>query len=132
MHALQKQVGGRVRELREKRGLSQEALAEACNLHRTYVGLIERGERNLTLGTIEVIAAALEVPVSELFVGIKQAMIGKRRSPKKAVTVFDDLSAHISVLRKVILDAELTDARRYDALFKAHRKNRIPIPTETD
>ena len=59
--------GRRVRELRKARGLSQEALALACDLDRTYIGGVERGERNVSLVNIEKIAGALDVPVSELF-----------------------------------------------------------------
>ncbi len=57
----------RIRELRTERKWSQEDLAEACGLHRTYVGDVERGERNVSVDNIEKIAKALEVPVSELF-----------------------------------------------------------------
>ena len=56
-----------VRELRTKRGLSQEALASACGLDRTYIGGVERGERNISLVNIHKIADALHVPVRELF-----------------------------------------------------------------
>jgi transcriptional regulator with XRE-family HTH domain len=59
--------GQRVRELRTEKGLSQESLALACDLDRTYIGGIERGERNVSLVNIEKIAAALRVPVRELF-----------------------------------------------------------------
>jgi len=59
--------GQRVRELRTAKGLSQEALALACDLDRTYIGGIERGERNVSLINIQKIAAALGVPVKELF-----------------------------------------------------------------
>lgn len=59
--------GRNVREVREKKGLSQEELAEECGLHRTYIGGIERGERNVGLLNILRIAAALSVPVSSLF-----------------------------------------------------------------
>lgn len=59
--------GLRVRQLREQRGLSQEALAELAGLHRTYVSSIERGQRNVGLDNILRLAAALDVPASSLF-----------------------------------------------------------------
>jgi transcriptional regulator with XRE-family HTH domain len=64
---LQEHFGERVRELRKEKGLSQEALALACNLDRTYIGGVERGERNISLLNIHKVAAALGVPVKELF-----------------------------------------------------------------
>lgn len=60
--------GDRVRALRNDRGLSQEKLAELSGLHRTYVSSVERGERNIALDNIHELAAALDVPVTELFV----------------------------------------------------------------
>jgi ribosome-binding protein aMBF1 (putative translation factor) len=63
---IQKHFGERVRELRKQKGLSQEALALACNLDRTYIGGVERGERNISLINIYGIATALEVPPSAL------------------------------------------------------------------
>jgi transcriptional regulator with XRE-family HTH domain len=62
--------GGRLRKLRKVRGLSQEALAGLCDLDRTYIGGIERGERNVSLRNIEVIAKALGLSVSELTRGL--------------------------------------------------------------
>ena len=59
--------GERVRELRRVRGLSQEALAEHAGLHRTYVGSVERGERNVSLDNIHALADALEVAAPDLF-----------------------------------------------------------------
>ncbi|MGD8497265.1 MAG: helix-turn-helix transcriptional regulator [Chromatiales bacterium] len=56
----------RVRMLRQDRGWSQEDLAEASGLHRTYVGGIERAERNCTLEVLACLAEALEVSLSEL------------------------------------------------------------------
>ena len=55
-----------MRTYRKRHGLSQEALADACDLHRTYIGSIERCERNVTLSTLEVLAEALNVSVPEL------------------------------------------------------------------
>lgn len=59
--------GKRVREFRKEKGLSQEQLAFKANLHRTYIGMIERAEKNITLVNIEKIANALEVDIKELF-----------------------------------------------------------------
>ena len=58
--------GKRVRELRKSRGYSQEAFAARCELDRTYIGGIERGERNVALRNIESIAKALNITISEL------------------------------------------------------------------
>lgn len=64
---LQKRVGTNVRAYRRAAGLSQEALADQLEFHRTYMGGIERGERNLTLRSLERIAERLGVdPVSLL------------------------------------------------------------------
>lgn len=65
--AIKAAFGQRVRELRAEKGLSQEALALACDLDRTYIGGIERGERNVSLINIQKIATALGVPVREMF-----------------------------------------------------------------
>lgn len=63
--------GLRVRRLRKANGFSQEAFAAHCGMDRTYVGSIERGERNVSLRNIEIIAKALEVSISELMQGIE-------------------------------------------------------------
>jgi transcriptional regulator with XRE-family HTH domain len=60
------QFGDRVREIRKQKGLSQEELSFKANLHRTYIGMIERAEKNITLLNIEKIANALEVDISDL------------------------------------------------------------------
>jgi len=58
--------GKRVRKERTRLGLSQEELANRAGVHRTYVGMIERAEKNITLGNIEKIAKALEISVDNL------------------------------------------------------------------
>ena len=66
--------GGRLRELRMAKGYSQERLAEMAALHWTYVGGIERGERNPTLINIEKLAVALDISLSDLFLFIPISM----------------------------------------------------------
>ena len=60
------QFGKRVREERLKKGLSQEGLAELAEVHRTYIGMIERAEKNITLLNIEKIANALSIEIHDL------------------------------------------------------------------
>ncbi|MGI8586552.1 MAG: helix-turn-helix transcriptional regulator [Chloroflexia bacterium] len=62
-----KRLGLRVRELRYARGWSQEELASQCGLHRTYVGAVERGERNISVLNLLRISSSLGVSVNELF-----------------------------------------------------------------
>lgn len=64
---VRQRFGDRVRELRSAQGYSQESFAAECDLHRTYVGGIETGRRNVSLVNIEKIAKALGVPIRELF-----------------------------------------------------------------
>ena len=59
--------GNRVREIRKEKNLSQEELAHKANLHRTYIGMIERAEKNITLINIEKIANALDIEINKLF-----------------------------------------------------------------
>lgn len=61
-----KQFGTRVRDERTKRGISQERLGELAKVHRTYIGMIERAEKNITLTNMEKIARALGKKVSDL------------------------------------------------------------------
>lgn len=68
-YRLQKIVAKNVKEKRLRLGLSQEELADICGYHRTYIGSIERGERNITLSTLEAVAQALEVSPEELVLG---------------------------------------------------------------
>lgn len=63
-----KRFGLTIKRLREKKGISQEKLGEISDLHRTYIGMIERAEKNVTLKSIEKLAKALEMEISEIFV----------------------------------------------------------------
>ena len=60
------EFGNRVREERLRKGLSQEDLAFRSGLHRTYIGMIERAEKNITLVNILKISNALEIPIHEI------------------------------------------------------------------
>ena len=67
MSDIAKAVGQRIRNYRTKKGLSQEKLAELSGCHPTYIGQLERGEKNATLESIERITAALGISLSKLF-----------------------------------------------------------------
>lgn len=64
--SLRSTLAENVRNFRKRHGYSQETLADYCELHRTYIGSIERGERNVSLSTLEVLARAFGVSVPEL------------------------------------------------------------------
>lgn len=66
MASLLEKFGNRVRNEREKRGISQERLGQLAKVHRTYIGMIERGEKNITLLNIEKVAKALNLRIREL------------------------------------------------------------------
>ncbi|WP_010492980.1 helix-turn-helix domain-containing protein [Paenibacillus elgii] len=62
-----KSIGARIRDLRKERGMSQESLGEKGGFHYSYIGQIERGEKNIALLNLVKIATALEVSVTQLF-----------------------------------------------------------------
>lgn len=68
IQSARERLARRLRALRAEKGLSQEALAELADLHRTYVGSIERRERNVSIDNVERLAAALEVDIVDLLV----------------------------------------------------------------
>jgi len=70
MAEIAKTVGERIRAYRTKVGLSQEGLAEKAGLHSTYIGQLERGEKNATLESVEKVARALNVSFETLFMHI--------------------------------------------------------------
>lgn len=65
--ARRRAFGDEIRAQRKAQGLSQEQLADLAGMHRTYIGSVERGERNLSLDSIYALASALRIHVSELF-----------------------------------------------------------------
>lgn len=70
LRALQERFGSKCRELRVATGLSQEAFARRAGIDRTYYSSIETGSRNVTLGTMSQIAAALDITMSDLLEGV--------------------------------------------------------------
>ena len=70
MQSILEALGTRIRELRTKKGWSQEAFADSCGINRSHMGEIERGETNLTFGTLYSISQRLGISVSVLFKGI--------------------------------------------------------------
>ena len=81
MSDLAKILGQRIRNYRTAKGLSQEKLAELAGCHPTYIGQIERGEKNATIESMEKIATALQISLSTLFEKIGQATDGTRDIP---------------------------------------------------
>lgn len=67
MSEISKLIGQRIRNYRTHQKLSQEKLAELSGCHPTYIGQVERGEKNATLESIEKIASALNIPLAQLF-----------------------------------------------------------------
>ncbi len=61
-----RELGYRIRDLRQAQGLTQEDLAQRCSLHRTFIGSVERGERNLSILNLRLIAKKLKCKLSEL------------------------------------------------------------------
>jgi transcriptional regulator with XRE-family HTH domain len=70
MDEFQTQLGLRIRRLREKRGFTQESFADACGLHRNFMGSVERGRQNLTLKSLGIIAKGLGTTMSKLLSGL--------------------------------------------------------------
>jgi transcriptional regulator with XRE-family HTH domain len=65
-------LGKRIRELRLKRGYSQEAFADLCGVHRTFMGTVERGESNISFANLVKISTALGVTLSEMLSGLEK------------------------------------------------------------
>lgn len=70
MQAIQRKLGANVRVLRQKKGWSQDVFADKTGLHRAHIGEIERGESNVTLQTLKILADTLDVRIVDLVKGL--------------------------------------------------------------
>ena len=84
MSDIAKIIGQRIRNYRTQKGLSQEKLAELAGCHPTYIGQLERGEKNATLESVEKIASAMDISLSEIF-----DKLGKSGSNNIAAKCYD-------------------------------------------
>ena len=84
MSDIAKIIGQRIRNYRTQKGLSQEKLDELAGCHPTYIGQLERGEKNATLESVEKIASAMDISLSELF-----DKLGKSGSNNIAAKCYD-------------------------------------------
>ena len=88
MSDIAKVLGQRIRNYRTSNGLSQEKLAELSGCHPTYIGQIERGEKNATIESVEKISAALNVSLSKLFEKLGAQDDGTRNIPLECYEFF--------------------------------------------
>ena len=76
-------IGHRLKAYREQKKMSQERLSELAGCHPTYIGQLERGEKNATLETVWKVSKALGVPLSQLFENIEENEQGEQSIPSK-------------------------------------------------
>ncbi len=119
MENLLRSLGERIRKLRAEQGYSQERFAEVCGVHRTYMGHLERGEKNVSLASLAKVADALAITLSELFSGVQQQApsavnrASQRTQPKKLARassakqtldrIFEELQLERETLRQTVL-----------------------------
>jgi two-component system response regulator len=118
---VKKEFGAVIKTRRTRLGLSQEALAERADLHRTYVTDIERGTRNLTLESISKLAGALGVTLSDLFRAIDAAAAGEGAAA--SLPVISNNPVDLLLVEDSSQDVELT----LEAFKRAKMTNRIHI-----
>ncbi len=107
MNEIIKTVGERLKHCRMRKGLSQEQLAEKCGLHPTYIGQVERGEKNATIESIWKIANALELPLEVLFEKLVGDGTRTESLPSKAYDIVDALPEEDQELILTILSCIL-------------------------
>jgi len=107
MSNIAKAVGQRIRNYRTQKGLSQEKLAELSGCHPTYIGQLERGEKNATLESIERITVALGITLSKLFEKLGGQEDGEKNVP---LACYEFLSAKTKeeqeLLYKILLEMD--------------------------
>lgn len=107
MSDLPHEIGKRIRNYRTQQNLSQEELAEKCNLHPTYIGQVERGEKNATIESISKIALGLNIPLSTLFENIEGTSSTGRSCAGEAYDLIQGLSQNfqkklLEILRTIL------------------------------
>lgn len=108
MSELLELVGTRIRDLRKSKDLSQEALAERAGFNPSYIGFIERAERNISLKNLERIADALDVGVNQLFTYVKETeeLSKEDITIKKLISILrthepDEVSMALNVITEI-------------------------------
>lgn len=105
MENLRNLIGGRIRVIRKMKGLTQDKLAERSNLDDSYLGAIERGERNVSIDTIDKIIDALEVPYNELFQfekELSEEQMARRRAVDEYIGMVSNLSVkELEILKRI-------------------------------
>lgn len=99
-----RELGERLRAYRTQRGWSQEELAERADLHTTYIGQLERGEKNATIESISKVAAALDISLSKLFENISLAP-SEKDTPSRCYDLIQKQPLRDQKLLLDILDA---------------------------
>jgi len=119
-------LGNRVRELRTGRKWSQEEFAHVSGLHRTYVGQIERGEKNISFDNLSRVAGALGMNLSALFEGLETGSAANVKSPPVAGARKD--GAHLEIeARKLVRRLKLQHAEMNRTILALEN-----LPTKTD
>ncbi|MBQ7603836.1 MAG: helix-turn-helix transcriptional regulator [Clostridia bacterium] len=111
MSALTEEIGARIRRYRIMRKLSQEELAEKCGLHPSYIGQVERGEKNATIESINRITEGLSIPLERLFEKMDEATAKDTNYPAEAYRLVQsvpvcDQEKIIVILRSIVAICE--------------------------
>ncbi|WP_223879966.1 helix-turn-helix domain-containing protein [Paenibacillus spiritus] len=112
-------VGERIRTIRKEKNYTQEFLAEKANIHYTYISDIERGERNISLETLEKVVQALEISPVEVFLFEERGGLAERNDKKALISALDTLLSsrkleEVELIVKMARDITAT----YDSLSK--------------